>query len=123
MSDNRTHTVFSNSSGVFKGLTKRVKLILLLMADSRVNPLLKLIPLASLIYLVIPDLLIGPIDEVANIGAEMRAILESQGYDATHLGSTMQALNRESSDGWTSPQPEDEVIDGEVIDVEPPKKQ
>ena len=121
MSDNRTHTVFSNSSGVFKGLTKRVKLILLLMADSRVNPLLKLIPLASLIYLDIPDLLIGPIDDAAVIwiGAYLFVELCPPEVVQEH----MQALNRESSDGWTSPQPEDEVIDGEVIDVEPPKKQ
>jgi hypothetical protein len=41
----------------------RLKLILRLMGDSRVNPLLKLLPIGSLAYLFVPDLVIGPIDD------------------------------------------------------------
>ena len=122
MSEDRTQTVFSKNSGVFQGLTKRVKLILLLMADSRVNPLLKLIPIGSLIYLFMPDLLIGPIDDAAVIwiGAYLFVELCPPQVVQEH----MQALNRESPADWTSSQTEDdEVIDGEVIDVEPPRKQ
>ena len=37
------------------------------MLDRRVNPLLKLIPLGSLLYLAIPDVLPGPIDDAALI--------------------------------------------------------
>lgn len=49
--------------GVFNELALRTKLILRLMVDRRVNPLLKLLPIGSLLYLIIPDLLPGPVDD------------------------------------------------------------
>lgn len=51
------------NSGFFWELSTRIKLILRLLADGRVNPLLKLLPIASLAYLIIPDLAPGPIDD------------------------------------------------------------
>ena len=53
--------------GVFQDLTLRVKLILRLIGDGRVNVLLKLLPIGSLVYLVLPDLAVGPIDDAAII--------------------------------------------------------
>jgi uncharacterized membrane protein YkvA (DUF1232 family) len=50
-------------SKVFEEISLRMKLILRLLMDSRVHPLLKLLPLAPLIYLLVPDLLPGPIDD------------------------------------------------------------
>jgi uncharacterized membrane protein YkvA (DUF1232 family) len=55
-------------NGVFRTLSLRVRLILRLMVDRRVNPLIKLIPLASLAYLIIPDLVLGPLDDAAVVG-------------------------------------------------------
>jgi uncharacterized membrane protein YkvA (DUF1232 family) len=52
-----------SGGGIFNELALRMKLILRLMADRRVNPLLKLLPIGSLLYLVIPDLLPGPVDD------------------------------------------------------------
>jgi len=49
--------------GLFSGLTGRVRLIFRLFGDRRVNPLLKILPLGSLIYLLVPDLAPGPIDD------------------------------------------------------------
>jgi hypothetical protein len=49
--------------GVFKELTLRIRLIFRLLADRRVNPLLKLLPLGSLVYFVFPDILPGPVDD------------------------------------------------------------
>lgn len=51
-------------------LVLRLKLILRLMADRRVNPFLKLLPLASLVYLIwpadaIPLPIIGVVDDAA----------------------------------------------------------
>lgn len=57
-----------SGSGVFRTLSLRVRLILRLMVDRRVNPLIKLIPLASLAYLIIPDLVLGPLDDAAVVG-------------------------------------------------------
>ena len=59
--------------GVFRDLVMRLKLIGRLMADSRVNPFIKILPLASLAYLFWPfDLapgvalpIIGAVDDVA----------------------------------------------------------
>ena len=40
--------------GFLKGLTQQIKLIMRLMGDSRINPLLKALPIGALIYLVWP---------------------------------------------------------------------
>jgi hypothetical protein len=50
-------------AGFFENLTSRIKLIGRLLADRRVNPLLKLLPVGSLLYLFIPDLAPGPLDD------------------------------------------------------------
>ena len=49
--------------GLFGNLTVQIKLILRLMGDRRVNPLLKLLPIGALIYLIVPDIAFGPIDD------------------------------------------------------------
>ena len=67
MSENKDRKVVPSSGGVFNDLAVRIKLILRLMADPRVNPLLKLMPIGSLLYFIIPDIAPGPIDDVAII--------------------------------------------------------
>jgi len=57
----------SKGEGIFYGLASRIKLILRLLADRRINFLLKLLPIGSLVYLLIPDLAPGPIDDAAVI--------------------------------------------------------
>lgn len=52
---------------VVEDLTLRIKLILRLMGDNRVSIFLKALPVVSLIYLLFPDLLLGPVDDVAII--------------------------------------------------------
>lgn len=49
--------------GFFGNVTVQIKLILRLMGDRRVNPLLKLLPIGALIYLIVPDIAFGPIDD------------------------------------------------------------
>src|SRR3990170_8919665 len=61
------HTISPYRGGVFQDLALRVKLILRLMADKRISPFLKLIPVASLVYLLFPDLAPGPFDDAAVI--------------------------------------------------------
>ena len=41
----------------------RIRLILRLMRDPRINPILKLLPIGALLYLVIPEPIVGPIDD------------------------------------------------------------
>ena len=64
MSGNRSNSILTTKPGFIDGLVMRIKLILRLMADKRVHPLLKLIPIGSLIYLVMPDIP-GPFDDAA----------------------------------------------------------
>ncbi len=45
MSGNRSNSILTTKPGFIDGLVMRIKLILRLMADKRVHPLLKLIPI------------------------------------------------------------------------------
>jgi uncharacterized membrane protein YkvA (DUF1232 family) len=55
--------------GFFREIANQVKLILRLMTDPRVHPLIKLLPIASLIYLVFPDFFpLNPIDDALVVG-------------------------------------------------------
>ena len=62
--------------GVFNEISIRLRLIWRLLLDRRVNPLLKLLPLGSLLYLFIPDLLPGPIDDAALLSLLSYAFVE-----------------------------------------------
>jgi hypothetical protein len=61
--DNGKEIVPHNGGGVFNELSIRIKLIFRLLLDKRVNPLLKLLPIGSLVYLIFPDILFGPVDD------------------------------------------------------------
>ncbi len=65
-----------DGGGVFQGLASRLKLILRLMGDRRVNPLLKLLPIGSLVYLLVPDFALGPLDDAAVIWLGAYAFVE-----------------------------------------------
>jgi hypothetical protein len=68
MSENKDNNmVAKRGPGFFQDITIRIKLILRLMGDRRVNPLLKLLPIGSLVYLFFPDLVFGPFDDAAVI--------------------------------------------------------
>ena len=95
--------------GVVQGLSLRIKLILRLMGDRRVSPLIKLLPLASLVYIFVPDLVVGPIDDAAAL------------WLATYLFVELcpPEVVREHMDALTS------VVEGrfrEVADEDPPKE-
>ena len=53
--------------GFLKGITRQLRLIARLMADNRVNPLLKLLPVGAVIYLIVPTDLMPflPFDDAA----------------------------------------------------------
>lgn len=65
-----------DDNGNARGLGGQVKLILRLLRDSRVNPLLKLLPIGALVYLVVPDLVIGPFDDAVVLGIGMYTFVE-----------------------------------------------
>lgn len=59
-----------------RGLKNQIKLILRLMGDERVNPLLKALPVVSVLYLVFPDIIPGPFDDVVIIGLGLYTFVE-----------------------------------------------
>ncbi len=67
MSENKPGSIIPSKTNMLQELVQRIKLILRLMGDNRVNPLLKLIPIGSLVYFIVPDLLPGPVDDAAVI--------------------------------------------------------
>lgn len=62
MNDKPSRSVVPRGN-VFQEAATRVKLIVRLMGDRRVNPLLKLLPVGALAYWLIPDIAPGPIDD------------------------------------------------------------
>lgn len=105
--------------GFFNGLTLRVKLILRLLGDSRVNPLLKVLPIGSLVYFLVPDIAPGPIDDAAIIWLATYLFVElcPPGVVDEHLqalNATRKVLDNYEETAASSTQ--DEVIEGEFVE-------
>jgi hypothetical protein len=114
---NRKVTV-PDSPGMVTDLVNRIKLIIRLLGDRRVNPLIKLLPIGSALYFIIPDLVIGPLDDAAIIWLATYLFVELCPPDLVdeHMRA-IQGLPAAASGGGTSTGDE-EIIDGEVIDAE-----
>ncbi len=69
-------TLIPSEGSMFADVALRLKLVGRLMLDSRVSPLLKLLPIGSLVYLLAPDLLPGPIDDAAIIWGGLYFFIE-----------------------------------------------
>lgn len=103
--------------GFLPELTMRIKLILRLMADGRINPLYKALPLASLVYLFVPtDLLpILPFDDalVLWLGGTLFIEICPQSIVQEHMNH----LALEGQKGENSEQQPGEVVDAEFKDL------
>ncbi len=104
-------------NGMFKGVGNRIKLIIRLMSDPRVNMLLKAIPLTSLIYLFFPDIMPGPIDDAAIVWFSTFLFVELCPPEVVQEHT--EAINRADQGQSQMAQQEDEIeIDGEVVEGE-----
>jgi hypothetical protein len=118
MSENRNRKIVPSKGGVFNDLTNRIKLILRLLGDSRVSPLLKLMPIGTLIYLVVPDLVLGPLDDALIIWLGGYLFVELCPPEVVQ--EHMAALNQVLPGEWRDPmQGEDEVVDAEYWEEKP----
>ncbi|MFQ5944171.1 MAG: hypothetical protein ACE5JF_11510 [Anaerolineales bacterium] len=61
--------IIPSEGSFFENVSFRVKLILRLLLDRRINPLIKLIPIGAVIYLILPFDIPGPVDDVAILWA------------------------------------------------------
>lgn len=120
----RGDIVVSSGGGVLRDLVLRFKLILRLMGDRRVNPFIKLLPLASLAYLIWPiDLVpgialpvIGALDDVAlvSLGAYLFIELCPPDVVQEHMQQLTSNMDIVSN--------HDEVVDAEAIDLDDEEK-
>ena len=103
------------SGGMFTELALRLKLIGKLMLDRRVHPLLKALPIGTLVYLLNPIDLPGPLDDAAVIGLGMYLFVEL--CPPQIVEEHMRALKSGSAGALHDVPPEDMVIDGEYRDA------
>lgn len=87
-------------------MLKKIRLLLRLLRDERVGPLLKLIPLLSLVYLILPDLIPGPIDDAVLIALLAEIFL-------TFVPKEVLEDNRRQIERDSSRQKREDIIDGE----------
>ena len=113
----RGDIVVSSGGGVMRDLVLRFKLIVRLMGDSRVNPFVKLLPIASLAYLIFPfDLIsvvpgVSALDDVALVSLGAYLFIEFCPPDV--VAEHMQQLTS-NMDVVTG---QDDVIDAETEDL------
>ncbi len=115
--------ILSQGGSFFQDLTLRLKLILRLMGDGRVNPLLKVLPIGSLVYFLVPDIAPGPIDDAAIIWLATYLFVElcPPGVVQEHLEAlraTRKVMDsyQETSHSETGSSAHGEVIDGEIVE-------
>lgn len=110
--------VVSSGGGVIRDLVLRLKLIVRLMGDSRVSPLLKILPVASLAYLFWPiDLIPGipgvsALDDAAIVSLGAYMFIEFCPPDVVeeHMQNLTSNMDAVAS--------HDEVVDAEAIDLD-----
>jgi uncharacterized membrane protein YkvA (DUF1232 family) len=106
------------SGGVVKDLVLRLKLIVRLMGDRRVNPILKLLPVASLVYLVFPfDLIsvipgVSALDDVAIVSLGAYMFIEFCPPDVVQEHMDRLTSNMDTVEGL------DDVVDAEAVDLD-----
>ena len=116
MQDNKQKNLSVPSGGALRDLVMRLKLIVRLMGDRRVSPFLKLLPIASLVYLISPvDLVMGipgvsALDDMAIVSLGAYMFIEFCPTDVVQEHMKMLTSN-------TSAPGEDDVVDGQAVDV------
>jgi len=118
----RDDLVVSSGGGVMRDLVLRFKLILRLMGDRRVNPFLKLLPIASLVYLIYPfDLIslipgVSALDDVAILSLGAYLFIEFCPPDVVqeHMQKLTSNMDMVSSD--------EDIIDAETVDLDDEEK-
>ncbi|MDK1118089.1 MAG: DUF1232 domain-containing protein [Anaerolineae bacterium] len=104
--------------GVLRDLVLRFKLIVRLMGDKRINPLLKLLPFASLAYLISPiDLIpvipgVSALDDIAivSLGAYLFVEFCPPNIVEEHMKSLSSNMDEMDDQG--------EVVGAEAVDID-----
>ena len=118
MSDNTPGGLIPSSGGFIQELVIRLKLVLRLMADNRVNPFLKLMPIFSVVYLLVPtDLIpIFPVDDAAVLSLGMYLFVELCPPDVVE--EYLKELKNVIPGELHTPPAAENVIDGEFQEMD-----
>jgi hypothetical protein len=116
---------YPKSDGFLQGLILRIKLILRLIADPRVNPMLKFIPIGAVIYLVLPFDIPGPVDDALVLWLASYLFIELCPPDVVQehlnaLNATRRVMDNYEETSQTASY--GEVIDGEIVDGDAEEK-
>ena len=120
MNKKPSKSIVPSQGGVLQDITLRAKLFLGLMADRRVSPFAKLIPIAALVYLVSPiDLIMGipgvsALDDAAILWLGYYTFVEMCPPDVVRELSKQLISNNTVVDEVKQ---QDEVVDGEATDI------
>jgi len=112
MSDRKKPIIRTPGNSPIQEAARFLKLVWRLLNDSRVHPLLKLIPLAGAVYLFYPFDVPGPVDDAGVVGMSLYLFVELCPQDVVEehrreMEKTVDAV-------WREPEiDEDEVIDAE----------
>ncbi len=121
-------TLIPKSWGFLPELALKVKLILRLMADPRVNPIIKVLPVAAIVYWIVPtDLLpLIPLDDAAILwlGGAMFIELCPQDVVQEHLNALREEavraeLLKEQREGGSTG--DNNIVDAEYREVTGPE--
>ena len=103
--------------GIFYQMGNYFRLVIRLIGDDRVNPLLKVLPIGSVIYFVIPDPIIGPIEDATFLGLAVYLFVELCPPEVVE--EHRRALDQES--GVSTPKNDDNVVDAKFVEKESDK--
>ncbi|MBM3144022.1 MAG: hypothetical protein FJ010_03430 [Chloroflexi bacterium] len=100
--------------GFFHSLSNEIKLVFRLLADPRVSWWLKLLPFASLVYFIFPDIAPGPIDDAVVIGVGVYLFVELCPPEIVE--EHREALRKTIPGRWHDPEPEGEpdIVEGVI---------
>jgi len=115
--------IVPQDGGFFRDAANQVRLILRLLADPRVHPLLKLLPIGSLIYLIFPDFLpLNPIDDALVLGLGTYMFVELCPPDVVqeHKDALKQVVSGSWKDPGESPPKKDDIDfnEADIVDGE-----
>jgi hypothetical protein len=102
--------------GLLDGLVNRIKLIIRLLGDNRISPVLKLIPIGSALYFIIPDLVLGPVDDAVVIWLATYLFVELCPPEI--VDEHMRAIQGLPPKAAGSADSDEEIVEGEIIDGE-----
>jgi hypothetical protein len=123
VNQNQNRKITQRPGGFFEDFANRFRLIGRLMLDTRVNPFLKILPVATLIYVVSPvDLLpLNPVDDAFLIWAGTTLFVEL--CPPQVVQEHTQLLNKVVSGQWKdfsagNPVSQEDVVEGEYTETD-----